>query len=99
MPIPQVPSPLQSILATKTYDSMWFPGNTIEAQIQNAINAAAADGAERVLVHGPYNAALIAFNNAVRMVREGNLNDAYDVRAYGATGDGVTDDQPAVQAT
>ena len=99
MPVPSVPSQVTTILATKTYDSLWFSGGSIEEQIQTAINAAAADGAERVLVHGPYNASLIAFNLAIQMVREGGDWSVYDVKAYGAAGDGIQDDTIAIQAT
>lgn len=77
---------------------MWFPGNTIEEQIQNAINAAAADGAPRVLVHSPYSATLISFNANVQMVREGGDWSDFDVEAYGATGDAVTVDAVAIKA-
>jgi len=88
MPIPQVPSPLTSIIATSTYDSNWFSGNTIEQQIQNAIDRAAADGAARVLVHGPYDATLVTFNTAVKMVLEGEDWANFNIKAYGAAGNG-----------
>lgn len=84
MPIPQVPSPLAVILATSTYDVNWFPGLTIEEQTQAAIDAAAADGAKRVLVHGPYDATQVAFNTAVQMVLEGQDWSVYHIEAYGA---------------
>jgi len=84
MPIPQVPSPLATILATDTYDSNWFSGSTIEQQIQTAINAAVADGAARVLVHEPYDATLVAFSTAVQMVLEGEDWGVYHIEAYGA---------------
>lgn len=83
MPIPQVPSQLAVILATGTYDANWFSGSTIEQRIQNAINAAFADGAPRVLVHETYDPSLITFNNSVKMIREGGNPEFYDVVAYG----------------
>lgn len=70
MPIPQVPSPLAQIIATYTYDADWFPGDTYEQQIQNAINNAAADGALRVLVKRAFNSALITFNTAIQISKE-----------------------------
>jgi len=98
MSIPQTPSPLAAIIASGTYDMNWFSGSTPEAKVQAAINAAFADGAPRVLVHGPYNANLVAFNNSVLMVIEGGNWDVRDLRAYGAYGDGVTDDTAAIRA-
>lgn len=100
MPIPSVPSQLATILAAKTYNAAWFSGNTIEAQIQSAINQAALDSAERVYVPSnmlPYNANLVTFNNNIKMIREGNLvEDQYDVQAYGAAGNSTTDDATAI---
>lgn len=101
MPIPQVPSPLTSILAAKMYNAAWFPGATIEAQINNAIAAAATDGALYVFVPAnmlPYNASLVVFNSAVRMLREGGPWHIIDVKAYGANTDGVTNNIPAFVA-
>lgn len=46
----------------------------------------------------PYAAADVQFDPAIRMLRETNLSDQFDVRAYGAAGDGKTDDTPAIQA-
>lgn len=98
MSIPQTPSPLAAIIASGTYDMNWFSGSTPEAKVQAAINAAFADGAPRVLVHSSYDASLIVFNANVKMVREGERWDVYDLTAYGAAGDGVTDDTAAVRA-
>lgn len=84
MPIPQVPSPLAAILATSTYDANWGSGLTIEAQIQDMVNHALADGAKRVLVHGPYDATKVTFQTAVQMVIEGGDWSVYDIEAYGA---------------
>lgn len=71
-------------------------GATTEARIQLAIDAAAAELADRVFIPAnmtPYDASLVTFNPAVQLVREGGGDwAAYDVKAYGAAGDGVTDD-------
>lgn len=94
MPIPSVPSPLATIVLSRTYNAAWFPGTSNEAKIQNMINGAIADGAT---VSNPiagliptsmisYNAALVTFNDAVPMFREGNLRNVLDVTAYGALG-------------
>jgi hypothetical protein len=72
-----------------------------EASIQLAINAAVAAGALRVFVPSsmlPYNAALVTFNAGVQMVAEGADFSQYDARAYGAAGNGSTDDTAALQA-
>lgn len=100
MPIPQVPSPLLSVLMAETYNAEWFSGSTDEQQIQNAINAAAADGAKYVFIPANmlgYNASLVTFNNNVHMIREGGNSAVFDVLAYGATGDGISDDTVAIQ--
>lgn len=101
MPIAQVPSPLTSIQAAKTYNALWFSGSTKELQIQAAIDAAAVDGAQAVYVPAnlmPYNASLISFNDNVRMTRELGDGSRFDVQAYGANADGVTNDSVAIQA-
>lgn len=101
MSIPQTPSPLSVILASKTYNAAWFSGATKEAQINTAIASAAADGASYVYVPAsmlPYNTTAVTFNNAVKMLREGGDQIAYDVRAYGAAGDNVANDTPAFNA-
>lgn len=75
---------------------------TTEARIQAAITQAALELAGIVFVPAnmlPYNPALITFNNAIRMVREGgDVWTAYDAQAYGAPANGVLDDGPAIQA-
>lgn len=91
MPIPSVPSPLVSILATSTYDSNWFAGDTLEEQIQNAINSAAADGATRVLVHGTFNSSLITFNSSIQIVKEDTLRISADRGDVSLTLDPDTD--------
>jgi hypothetical protein len=76
MPIAQVPSPLTSILYAKMYNAAWFPGNTVEAQVQNAINAAVTDGADAVFVPAnllPLNNSLLVYNANVAIFYE-NLN-------------------------
>lgn len=98
MPIPITPSPLATIIATGTYDSNWFPGSTIEEKIQNAINHAAIDGAPRVLVHGPYDANLVIFNTNVKMVLEGEDWGVWNVKAYGANDNNITDSTTAIHA-
>lgn len=101
MAIPQTPSPLSAVLAAKTYNAAWFSGSTIEQQITNAIAAAAADGALYVFVPSnmlPYNASLVTFNINIRVIREGSDPRVFDVRAYGAAGDGITDDTVAINA-
>lgn len=101
MAIPQTPSPLANVVAAKTYNAQWFSGATKEAQIQNAINSAVADGALAVYIPAnmlPYNPSLVTFNSAVQMIREGGNPTTWDVHAYGAVGDGVTDDRVAINA-
>lgn len=101
MAIPQTPSPLAAVVAAKTYSAQWFSGATKEAQIQAAINAAVNDGALYVFVTAnmlPYNASLITFSNAIRMLRESGNPAVSDVLAYGAAGDNSTNDTPSVVA-
>lgn len=74
---------------------------TAEAKVQAAINQALAELATAVFVPAfmqPYNATLVTFNSGVRMVREGGNFAVYDVRAYGAFGNGTTNDYPALAA-
>ena len=69
--------------------------------VNAAIAAAPGLGAtmvEVVTAHLPYNASLVTFNPAVQMIREGGPPFYYDVLAYGAVGDGVTDDTAAINA-
>ena len=75
--------------------------NPLEEKITAAIAYAASIGAKYCYVPDsllPYNASLVTFNTAVRMVREGSNPLVWDVRAYGAAGDGVTDDRLAIVA-
>ena len=80
MSIPQTPSPLSNILASKTYNAAWFSGATVESQITAAIAAAVTDSALYVFVPAnmlPYTAGLVTFNTAVKVVREGLPLDYY----------------------
>jgi len=100
MAIPQTPSPLSTIVTAKTYNAAWFSGATKEAQITAAIANAATDGALYVYVPAnmlPYNAALVTFNSTIRMIREGGSQMDFDMKAYGAAGDGTQDDTVAGQ--
>ena len=47
----------------------------------------------------PYNASLVTFNTAVMMLREGGDPTQFDVRAWGAAGNAMTDDVVAIRAT
>src|SRR2546422_3026354 len=74
---------------------------TTEQKITAAIAAAVAAGAKYVWVPQsmlPYNAGLVTFSTSVRMICEGANPDWFVVRAYGAFGDGATDDTAAIQA-
>src|SRR6267142_1418168 len=102
MAIPQTPSPLAAVVSAKTYNAQWFSGLTKEAQITAAIAAAVADGALYVYVPAnmlPYNAILVTFNNAIRMICEGSNPSEYDVRAYGGAFDNSTIDTASWNAT
>lgn len=85
----------------KTVNAAFYKtaSNTNEAAITLAIVAAAllGTGAAVWIPAGmlPYNASLVTFNQTVRMIREGSNHAVFDVRAYGAAGDGVTNDTPA----
>lgn len=94
MPFEQQPSPLADVILAQTYNAQWFSGSTNELKITAAIAAAVADGAKYVLVPKnmyPYIAANVTFNSAVRIIREGNLTDQFDVVAYGADNTGVNE--------
>lgn len=109
MSIPQVPSPLSQILTAKTYNAAWFAqtGDTNAQTVQRAIDAGAADN---TLVAGtcqaifvpanllPYDANVVVFNTAIKMIREGGDWSVFDVYAYGAQGNGSTNDIPAFVA-
>lgn len=79
-------------LVTQTVLAYTYPGNTIEQQIQNAINDAATRGIRRCFLSGtmvPFDPSLVTFNPAVQMIWEYGPTDKWDVTAYGARGDGV----------
>lgn len=82
------------------------------AAVQSAIEEARECGLDFVLVpsnFGPgvdgYDASAVAFDPDIRMLREGNVGDVYDVKAYGAAADydprtdTGTDDTAAINAT
>jgi hypothetical protein len=74
---------------------------TVEQKITAAIAAAALAGSKYVNVPQsmlPYNASLVTFNNAVRMIGEGINPAQFSLRAYGATGDGVANDTTSINA-
>lgn len=77
-------------------------GITREIKIQAAIARAISTGATRVFIPTsmmPYDATAITFDTAIQMVCEGGAEwSAYDVLAYGAAADGVTDDLTAIVA-
>ncbi len=74
---------------------------TTEQKITAAIADAVVKGYKYVWIPQsmlPYNASLVTFNTAVRMVREGGFVPGFDVIAYGAAADGVTNDSVAILA-
>lgn len=85
-----------------------FGGATAEAIITNTISAAVTDGATVVLIPQvdntasppitmfPHNPALITYNSAVRMAREGGDPWVCEVDAYGASG-GTSDDTAVIK--
>lgn len=88
-------------VGTSTYNAASFPGATKEGQITSAIAQAVTDGVKYVYVPQsmlPYNASLVTFNTNVIMLREGGNQVVFDVKAWGAAGNGTTDDTIAIQA-
>src|SRR2546423_383812 len=80
--------------------SAWWDVSTVEAKITEAIAYAVSIGAKACYVPDcflPYTASLVTFNSAVRMTMEGRDPSVMWVDAYGAVGDGVTDDTAAIQ--
>lgn len=72
--------------------------------VQDAIDKAVNDGKPYVLVldkhspkNGGYDASAVTFNHSVLLVHE-QSRKLFNVRAYGAAGDGTIDDTPAAQA-
>src|SRR6266550_4620208 len=75
--------------------SAWWDVSTVEAKISEAIAYAVSVGAKAVYVPDcflPYTASLVTFNHAnVRIIAEGLNPTEFNVKAYGAAGDGVRD--------
>ena len=92
------------LLGDKTVNAAFYKTASItnEAAITLAIVAAALLGTgAAVWVPAsmlPYNASLVTFNPAVRMLREGGPVELWDVMAYGAAGNIVQDDGAAIRA-
>lgn len=88
------------------YSSTIFAGasaftGTVPQRITTAISTAAALGYLYVLLPQsmlPYDASAVTFVAAVRMIREGGRHDVYDLKAYGAAGDGTTNATPSFAA-
>jgi hypothetical protein len=82
--------------------SAWHDKTTLEDKITAAIAYAVSIGAKYCYVPDsflPYNASLVTFNTAVLMLAEGFSNPTeVNVKAYGAFGDGATDDSAAFLA-
>jgi hypothetical protein len=71
-----------------------------ENVIQSAIDYADVNGGGYVAVPKdmlPYHAQKVQFSASVRMMREGNLSDVYDIQAYGA-GPDIQDNSFSIQA-
>ena len=70
--------------------------------VRTAINQAISSGCSFVMVPSDYwdyaDSSVLTFDRGVRMIREGQIVDGYDVLAYGAASDGSTDDWFAVQS-
>lgn len=78
-----------------------YDAATTPARLNLAIADAVATNKTRVFIPAaylPYDASLVNYNTAARLVREGGSYDVFDVLAYGAAGDGATDDTTAIQA-
>lgn len=83
------------------YAGAFYTTGPVEPAINKAISVAAIENCTMVLVPShmlPYNALLVTFNNAIVMLCEGQAPGQYNLRAYGAAGDGVTDDIAAITA-
>lgn len=73
------------------------------AAVQDAVDRARNRESEKTCVVVPprfldYDAFQVRFDEQVPLVRPGQAPGVYDVRAYGAAGDGITDDTAACQA-
>lgn len=93
-------------IGDKTIMANQMPGLTNEAKINAATVRAVEIGALYVYISAnmlPYNVTLVtnlaAFSaTGGRLIREGGNATDFDVKAYGAAGDAITDDAPALQA-
>src|SRR5712664_1658123 len=98
----------EQFLGTRTISAGNYPrgttgvvGNDNAVAVNAAIAAAPGLGALYVSVPVsllPYNASLVSFNVNVTMIREGGNPSTFDVQAYGANPDGVTDSIAAFNA-
>lgn len=75
-----------------------------EPQIQSAIDLVANNGGGSVVlgsavVNGGYDPTSVTFDPSVLMEVDGQRGVGYNVVAYGAAGDGSSDDYPAFEAT
>lgn len=74
---------------------------TSEAKITLAIADAVAQGKKFVSIPQsmlPYTASLVTYNTGVRLIAEGYDPSVFNVRAYGAKGDGIASETIALQA-
>src|SRR6266550_2455528 len=81
--------------------SAWHDVITVEAKITAAVAYAVSIGAKYCYVPDcflPYTASQVTFNTAVRMVAEGYDLSVFNIRAYGAKGDGIQSETIAIQA-
>lgn len=70
-------------------------------EVQSLIAQARGEGRDHAIVPSallPYAASRVTFDASIRMLRDSNLSGQYDIRAYGAFGDGQADDTVAIQA-
>lgn len=92
------------LLGDKTVNAAFYKTASItnEAAITLAIAAAALLGTGAMVWIPtsmlPYSVSLVTLNTAVRMIREDGNPTVFDVKAYGAAGDGVTDDVLPIRA-
>src|SRR6266576_1575415 len=99
--MPQTTHFLYGTTSTYRADAFTGVGLTKEAQITAAIAAAVADGVFYVFVPQsmlPYNASLVTFNTAVKMICEGSNATYWDLQAYGGDPLNVVDAYPSLVA-
>src|SRR5690242_7212539 len=87
----------------RIYESKSFSGATKEARITAMITQCVIDNRKAAVVADadrPYNANNVTFNNTVVLTTENGPRDGnvFNLDAYGAAGDGTTDDTAATQA-